>query len=113
MRQLIFLSATLLAIAFTTNPARGQAQPAPGQLTFERNCGTCHGGDGLGGEMGPNIAFRLSRFSDEQLSELLVTGKPNLGMPGFPNLRGEEKAALMTFLRTIHPLRRAAPVSRT
>jgi alcohol dehydrogenase (cytochrome c) len=105
--------AALLTILITAKPAHCQKRLDPGQLTFERNCGTCHGGDGLGGEMGPNIAFRLSRLTDEQLSELLVNGKPKQGMPGFPSLRGDEKTALMTFLRTIHPLRRRAPVSRT
>jgi alcohol dehydrogenase (cytochrome c) len=94
-------------------PAVSQIQVAPGQITFERNCGTCHGGDGLGGEMGPNIAFRLPRLTDEQLSTLLVEGKPNLGMPGFPNIQGQDKTALMAFLRTIHPLKRPAPVPRT
>jgi alcohol dehydrogenase (cytochrome c) len=112
MRSLGFVPPALLTILITATAAGSQPAAAPGQLTFERNCGTCHGGDGLGGEMGPNIAFRLTRFTDEQLSELLVNGKPNLGMPGFPSLRGEEKTALMAFLRTIHPLRRPAPVQR-
>jgi len=44
---------------------------------------TCHGGDGLGGEMGPNIAFRLTRLTDEQLSELLVNGRPKLACRDF------------------------------
>lgn len=115
MRNLVLAPVALLAILTTVTSAQPTPRPAPapGQLTFERNCGTCHGGDGMGGEMGPNIAFRLTRFTDEQLSELLVNGKPNLGMPGFPNLRGEEKTTLMTFLRTIHPLRRPPPVPRT
>jgi alcohol dehydrogenase (cytochrome c) len=113
MRKPVFLSAALLALFITQTPALCQSHPASGQLTFERNCGTCHGGDGLGGEMGPNIAFRLNRLTDEQLSELLLNGRPKLGMPGFPNLGDEEKAALMTFLRTIRPLRRPAPVQRS
>src|ERR1051326_2695484 len=90
-----------------------QSQNAPGQLTYERDCGTCHGGDGFGGEMGPNIAGRLNRLTDEQLSQLLVSGRPDRGMPGFPSLKGEQKAALIAFLRTIRPVRRAAPVQRT
>ena len=108
-----FAAAGVLAFLTPGSIAYCQARPNPGQLTFERNCGTCHGGDGLGGEMGPNLAYRLPRLSDEQLSEVLVNGKPNKGMPGFPNLRGDEKTSLMTFLRTIHPLSRPAPVSRT
>src|ERR1700747_1199516 len=111
MKTLIYLLAVPpLAILTTATPARGQARTAPGQLTYERNCGTCHGGDGLGGELGPNIAGRLTRLTDEQLSELLLNGRPSLGMPAFPALSGDEKAGLITFLRTIQPLRRPAPV---
>ena len=90
--------------------AAGQSGAAPGQAGFERNCGTCHGGDGLGGEMGPNIANRLANLSDDQLSTLIRDGVPNRGMPGFPSLAGPEKAQLISFLRTIRPRRRAAPV---
>ena len=113
IRTRVFLSAALLTIVLAAVPAQCQTHPVSGQVIFERNCGTCHGGDGLGGEMGPNIAFRLTRLTDDQLSELLIRGIPNLGMPGFPNLRSDEKIALMTFLRTIHPLRRPRPVERT
>src|SRR5712672_3594558 len=114
MKNLIcFLAAPLLAILTTATPARSQGKTAPGQLSYESNCGTCHGGDGLGGEMGPNIAGRLARLTDEQLSQLRLNGRPTLGMPGFPNLGGDEKAALITFLRTIRPQRRRAPVQRT
>ena len=114
MKNLIsLLAASLLAFLTSATPARGQARIAPGQLLYESNCGTCHGGDGFGGEMGPNIAGRLARMTDEQLSQLLINGRPTLGMPGFPNLTSDEKAALINFLRTIRPQRRRAPVQRT
>ena len=102
----------LCCAIFLAMPAAAQSGGAPGQAGFERNCGTCHGGDGLGGEMGPNIANRLANLSDEQLSTLLHDGVPNRGMPGFPSLDGPEKAQLISFLRTIRPRRRAAPVVR-
>jgi alcohol dehydrogenase (cytochrome c) len=99
-----------LGLVFT---AAGQTA-APGQAGFERNCGTCHGGDGLGGEMGPNIANRQANMSDEQLATLIHDGLPNRGMPGFPSLAGPEKAQLITFVRTIRPRgRRAAQVRKT
>ena len=93
--------------------ANGQTRTVAGQAGFERNCGVCHGGDGLGGEMGPNIANRLANLSDEQLSTLIHDGVPSRGMPGFPNLSGQEKTDLVAFLRTIRPRRRAAPVRKT
>ncbi|MDE3166182.1 MAG: PQQ-binding-like beta-propeller repeat protein, partial [Acidobacteriota bacterium] len=104
----------LLALGSTcAAPVSAQNKALPGQEGFERNCGICHGGDGLGGEMGPAIANRLARFSDEQLSILLRDGIPNRGMPGFPSIAGDEKTRLMAFLRTLRPRRRARPAAGT
>ena len=63
--------------------------------------------------MGPNIANRLTNLTDDQLSTLIHDGIPNRGMPGFPGLAGQEKAQLITFLRTIRPRRRTVTVRRT
>jgi alcohol dehydrogenase (cytochrome c) len=90
----------------------GQSATDRGQATFERNCGTCHGGDGLGGEMGPSIANRQAAMSDEQLSELLQDGLLNKGMPAFPAIDGKEKTDLMTFIRTIRMFQRPPPAPR-
>jgi alcohol dehydrogenase (cytochrome c) len=104
----IFLATCMVAVCGWC-----QAPATSGQLTYERNCGVCHGGDALGGEMGPNIVMRLARISDEQFSVLLRDGLPKRGMPGFPNLSSEEKTSLMTFVRTLRPRRRPAPATRT
>jgi alcohol dehydrogenase (cytochrome c) len=88
-------------------------QTAPGQTDYERNCAACHGGDAMGGEMGPNIVNRVANLTDEQLDVVIHDGRPNRGMPGFPDLAGPEKTRLVTFLRTLRPRRRAAPVRRT
>lgn len=47
--------------------AIGQGKTASGQAGFERNCGTCHGGDGLG------LAALSSDNCDAMLGELLAT----------------------------------------
>lgn len=86
---------------------------APGQAGFERNCGVCHGGDGMGGEMGPNIARRLANLGDEQLAALIHDGIPSRGMPAFPNMSAREKSDLLVFLRTLRPRPSAPPVRRT
>src|SRR5215469_12864370 len=38
----------------------------PGKLVFESRCARCHGADGSGGEMGPDIRSRAASKSDGQ-----------------------------------------------
>jgi alcohol dehydrogenase (cytochrome c) len=99
----------LSLIGFTiagTLAAQGPSQaplPAndPGRRTFEQRCGRCHGGDGKGGEMGPDITTRVANFrGDEQLAALIHTGLPGSGMPPNP-VEGQELAALMRFVHSM------------
>ncbi len=96
--SILLLSSALLSTA--------QQQPAgaavdSGRLSFERRCGRCHGGDGKGGEMGPDITARLANFrGEEQLTSLIHTGLPASGMPPNP-VDGPELTALVRFIRSI------------
>jgi alcohol dehydrogenase (cytochrome c) len=95
--------ATLVLCLFTSARvllAQSAANPA-GQQTYDNNCSVCHGGDGLGGEHGPAIAWRIAKLSDEQLSELIENGRPNRGMPAFAGISGEKRKDLIAFLHTI------------
>ena len=94
-------------------PVDSQSSVELGRSIFQRNCGTCHGGDGLGGEMGPNLAYRQARLSNDQLSTILRDGIQNRGMPAFPSIETREKSSLMAFLRTIRMDQRPAPAPRT
>lgn len=105
---LFFPLATFIALA-----AQGQTAVERGRGTFEQSCGVCHGGDGLGGEMGPNLAGRQARMNDDQLEKVLHDGEMNVGMPAFPSITGKEKTDLLAFIRTIHNQQRPAPVPRT
>jgi len=93
--------------------ADSQSSVELGRSIFQRNCGTCHGGDGLGGEMGPNLAYRQARLNDDQLSSILHDGIPNRGMPAFPSIETREKSSLMAFIRTIRMDQRPAPATKT
>jgi alcohol dehydrogenase (cytochrome c) len=75
----------------------------PGRKAFESRCGRCHGGDGAGGEMGPNIMPRLAGYpGDQQLTALIHTGVPGGGMP--PTVvEGQELADLVRFVRSLAP----------
>jgi alcohol dehydrogenase (cytochrome c) len=88
--------------------AQGQSQPPlgatdPGRKAFELRCGRCHGGDGKGGEMGPNIIERLGAFrSDAALTLLIHNGIPESGMPPNPVV-APELTSLLRFLHSITP----------
>lgn len=54
-----------------------------GRAAFEIHCGSCHGGDGKGGEYAPDIVtpgVALGR-SDEAMREIIREGLPDRGMP--------------------------------
>jgi len=104
---------TLILMSLCASSALAQKQLDPGRTEYERNCSVCHGGDAMGGEMGPGIAGRLVSLSDEQLGKLVHDGIPEKGMPGFPNLSAPDKEQLMGFLRTVKPRRRVAPVRKS
>ena len=78
------------------------AQPAdPGRQTFVSRCAGCHGTDGNGGELGPNIAIRVPSRTDQDLSTVIRQGLVAAGMPAFVNLSDAETGDLVRFLRTL------------
>jgi alcohol dehydrogenase (cytochrome c) len=84
--------------------------PDSGRRQFENRCAVCHGGDGMGGELGPPILFRVAARSDQELATLIHDGLPNRGMPP-SSLSTQETSDLIGFLRTLR-LRRHAPVRK-
>jgi alcohol dehydrogenase (cytochrome c) len=93
MRRLVF-SLLLVAAPLAAHDL------AAGKKQFQSRCAPCHGADGTGGEMGPNIGGRLRLRNDQQLSELIHKGIPDRGMP--PNaVEGADLANLLAFTRTL------------
>jgi mono/diheme cytochrome c family protein len=82
--------------------------PNPGRTEFEGRCSVCHGADGTGGEPGPAIVNRLTRFNDAELAKLIRNGLPARGMPGSP-LTDPQLNSLVMHLRTFQR-GRSAPV---
>ena len=96
------------ALLVAGHPCWGQ-EDLPGRKIFEGRCASCHGADGNGGEMGPQITLRLSTLDDAHLSKVILEGIPAKGMP--PQSVGKsELADLIKFLRTIE--RTADPIVR-
>ncbi len=100
-----FFSALLISPAFLLADANA------GHREFDSMCSTCHGGDLMGGEMGPAIAFRLPRMDDQRVTTTIHQGLPG-GMPPFPNIMGSDLSNLLEFLRSAQITHRPAPVIR-
>lgn len=60
-----------------------------GLKVFTRACAGCHGNHGQGGRQGaindPNF---LALISDQALRRLVITGRPDLGMPDYAGVKG-------------------------
>lgn len=102
------LTASLpLALVFAAS-LPGQDAP-PGRSVFESRCARCHGSDGNGGELGPAIAPRLRKHTDQDLAALIHNGIPAAGMPPIP-VDEKEMAPLIAFLRSLQPRAEGKPV---
>src|ERR1051326_6477784 len=93
MRFLFFLMGAVLAVAQDADP---------GKVAFQARCARCHGADGSGGDMGPDIRARLAANSNEHLAKLFHEGVG--AMPRGP-VTDAELAPLIRFLRTLQPQR--------
>jgi mono/diheme cytochrome c family protein len=76
-------------------PPKGQeGAAARGLKLFARACAGCHGDKGQGKEKGAgannNPAF-LALTSDQALRRLIITGRPDLGMPSYKETKGRPK----------------------
>ena len=91
MEILMRVSKTVLTAWFFIFPTLTAQEPEAvpqesGRQQFEARCVRCHGADGTGGELGPDIVH-LARVagrrasSVEELSELIINGIPDAGMP--------------------------------
>ncbi|HEY3938566.1 MAG TPA: PQQ-binding-like beta-propeller repeat protein, partial [Bryobacteraceae bacterium] len=96
MRLFRFLLCLFAATLFGQNVDTGS-----GHRQFDNTCSVCHGGDGMGGELGPAIVRRLQKLDDQQIKTVIHHGLPDRGMPAFPNLTEQELNNLVRFLRTL------------
>ena len=71
----------------------------PGFATglYSENCGSCHGADRAGTDRGPSLLDIAARISTSQINSIVREGRGN--MPGFANLEGYERGAIVGYLR--------------
>jgi len=100
--------AVLLCASLSSSIAAAQSAD-PGRLAYISRCAGCHGTDGNGGELGPNIVARVPARTDAELITVVRQGLTAAGMPAFANLTSEESNDLVRFLRTLRPREGAGP----
>jgi alcohol dehydrogenase (cytochrome c) len=99
----------LLALALAPPAAIAQTTDA-GRAAFDNTCARCHGGDGHGGESGPDIVGRIARLTDADLAAHVRGGAPDKGMPAFP-LPDAKMLPLIGYLRSLVPILSPGPTS--
>jgi alcohol dehydrogenase (cytochrome c) len=100
-----------IAIMLSGVQAQQPVPQAAGQQVFATRCASCHGTKATGGEFAPSIVDRVPLRSDDELIKLLHSGLPSSGMPAFPDIVGQERTNLISFLRTLKPPETAATPS--
>ena len=101
-----------------------QAQPddlrtlkSEGEVVYNRECASCHGGDGNGDGAGPALAGDAALANTDRVIQKILDGAPDKGMEPFgKSLSDRDVAAVATYIRTAwdntHGLVREADVTR-
>lgn len=99
----------VMASGQTPPPKKVENAPPPpsadaerGKTLFGRDCAFCHGRDAGGGETGPDLTrSRLVRRdgTGERVRAVVQGGRPDKGMPPFPQLTPANIADLVAFIR--------------
>src|SRR5262245_33552997 len=102
---------SLLCVSFCLLTVAAGAQTTDaGRAIYASRCASCHGTNGDGGELGPQITDRVPARTDEELTTLLQQGLTTAGMPAFGSLSTTEVRDLIAFLRTLRPREGSGPV---
>lgn len=82
-------------------PPDPQAE-ARGKKTFVATCGFCHGTNATGGAQGPNLIRSTMVLHDQgtgkEIAPTIHSGRPEKGMPAFPNLSEDQVHDIAQFL---------------
>ena len=106
---LVILGFSSLAIlsgpAVSSSPTVTHASPQTpaGKQQFISRCAACHGEDGHGGQLGPNIidVANPRAASADAVRGLIRSGIPSAGMPAFATLSDAEVAAIAAYVMSL------------
>lgn len=108
--SLLLFSVPLSLAQLNRSERKSEASSAEGRNTFNSSCAGCHGLDGKGSDKAVNISSsaRVRRFSDAELSGIIVNGVPGTGMPAFHTLSERQVRAIVGYVRLLQGGRQAA-----
>jgi cytochrome c oxidase cbb3-type subunit III len=86
-------------LAWELRPTRLPRPKAP--RYHKQNCGGCHGENARGGQA-PNLVRSIAVLhdeKDEEIGPVIKNGRPQAGMPAFPNLSQDDIHSIAQFLK--------------
>jgi cytochrome c oxidase cbb3-type subunit 3 len=81
-------------------PAPDEAAAKKGEPIYKQNCAACHGENARGAQ-GPNLVRSVVVLHDvkgEEIGPVIKNGRPQAGMPGFPNLSADDINNVVQYL---------------
>jgi cytochrome c oxidase cbb3-type subunit III len=87
--------------SYTMPATDSGADPKRGAEVFARACASCHGDDGKGTKLIHDRTF-LALLSDQALRRLVITGRPDLGMPNYAERHNEPNFKALTEAEVTH-----------
>ncbi len=79
------------------HPVKGD--PTRGQAAYVKNCANCHGNDGQGAELGPNLVEKPVLYRLDDYAKVVRKGRGR--MPGFASLvNAEAESDILIWLRS-------------
>ena len=117
LHLLTFLALSVAVVNGQPSPKvrKSQASSAGatvGQRTFSSRCAGCHGLDGRGSQRAPNIATdpTIRHLSDPELTQIILNGRTDFGMPAFRELGSGEIQHVVDYLRVLQGAGVVSPV---
>ena len=111
-KPLTVLAPLILAIANLAIPsvAPAQSQSPSAKQSFVSHCAACHGEDGHGGQLGPNIidVAKPRATSTQAVHNLIRSGIPSAGMPAFTTLSDAEVDSIASYVMSLKAAATAA-----
>jgi len=82
-------------------PAPDAVAAKKGEPLYQQNCATCHG-ENARGSQGPNLVRSvvvLHDEKDEEIGPIIKSGRPQAGMPAFPQLSADDIHNISQYLK--------------